>query len=55
VSLSSPNLGSYGVGLVTPVNVFGDPGDLTSTAHLAFDDAVEPFQFPVRLRMVDAA
>lgn len=39
--------------LVVPVDVFGDCGDLGSTYHLVFEYAVEPFQFPVGLGIVD--
>jgi hypothetical protein len=38
-----------------PVDVFGDGGDLGSADHLILQDAVESFQFPVRLGVVDSA
>ena len=41
--------------LVMPVDVFGDGGDLGAAYHLVFEYAVESFQFPVSLGMVDAA
>jgi len=41
--------------LVMPANVFGDCGDLGAANHLVFEDSIEPFQFPVRLRVVDTA
>ena len=40
---------------VMPVNVLGYGGDLGAADHLILQDAVEPFQFPVRLGVVDSA